>query len=250
MAGRAEARDLVRRLAALAPAGTEVVRRAAARELLGRHPVDAVELLHALQVLSRGGTPESSAALAAVMAALRTEMAARPLAAELQRLAGVLCLDDVAALFVEAPPTHALDDRAAARADARLLSEPLGRLKQQARLTRDPDELARLAMASDPSVIRNILINPRTTEPLVVRIAARRPARPEPLVEIWRSPRWSPRHAVRRALVFNPYLPPELGAKILPLLTDADLAELARSGSVHPALREQAALLLRERPGH
>ncbi|HVE81444.1 MAG TPA: hypothetical protein VND93_01295, partial [Myxococcales bacterium] len=98
------------------------------------------------------------------------------------------------------------------------------------------------------SVVRNALINPRLTEELVVRIAARQPARPEPLLEIWKS-RWSSRAAVRRALVFNPYLPPEIGAKIVPLLSGPELSELASFGSAHPALREQARLLLRERRG-
>jgi hypothetical protein len=75
-------------------------------------------------------------------------------------------------------------------------------------------------------------------------MAARRPARPEPLMEIWKASRWSCRHAVRRALVFNPYLPPEVGTKIVPLLNASDLAELVADGSVHPSLREQAARLL------
>jgi len=49
---------------------------------------------------------------------------------------------------------------------------------------------------------------------------------------------------VRRALVFNPYLPPEVGVKIVPLLNANDLAELAGDASVHPSLREQAERLL------
>ena len=122
--------------------------------------------------------------------------------------------------------------------------------KQQARLTRDPDVLSRLATVSNPAVLRNVLLNPRLTEPLVVRIAARRPARPEPLVEIWKTPRWSVRHAVRRALVFNPYLPPEVGAKIVPLLNASDLRELVADTGLLPALRQQAArLLLAPAPG-
>jgi hypothetical protein len=104
--------------------------------------------------------------------------------------------------------------------------------------------LARLVTVSNPSVVRNALLNPRLTEALVVRMAARRPARPEPLVEIWKSSRWSSRQAVRRALVFNPYLPPEVGVKIVPLLNGSDLSELAGDTSVHPSLREQAARLL------
>ena len=38
-------------------------------------------------------------------------------------------------------------------------------------MTRNPDELSRFAVASNPAVIRGVLKNPRLTEDLVVRIA-------------------------------------------------------------------------------
>lgn len=244
MSSREEAQNLARRLHVLA-GGPEILRKAAAREL-GRHPADeAVRLVHALQALSREGWEPATRVLSASLAALGLEPHSLPAAALLQQSAEAQALPEVTALFARGPARQELDLRAAAKADARLFTQPLGHLKQQARLTRDPDELARLATASDPSVVRNALINPRLTEPLVVRIAARRPARPEPLAEIWKCSRWSTRPAVRRALAFNPYLPPEVGAKIVPLLKSTDLEELARDGSVHPALRAQAQLLLR-----
>ena len=243
MSTREEAQNLARRLHAYA-GGPDVVRKAAAREL-GRHaPDEAVRLVHALQALSREGWTPATRVLSAAMAALGLEPQSLPPLQVLEDSAGAQELPEVTALFTRAPARQELDRRAAAKADARLFTQPLGHLKQQARLTRDPDELARLAAVSDPSVVRNALINPRLTEPLVVRMAARRPARPEPLVEIWKNPRWSTRHAVRRALVFNPYLPPEVGVKIVPLLNAADLEELARDNGVHAALRSQAALLL------
>ena len=49
---------------------------------------------------------------------------------------------------------------------------------------------------------------------------------------------------MKRALVFNPYLPPEVGAKIVPLLSAPDWKELASASTLHPSLREQAKLLL------
>ena len=82
-------------------------------------------------------------------------------------------------------------------------------LKTKARTTRDRDTLTKLAAASHPLIIRNVLLNPMVTEPMVVRMAARRPTRPEPLTEIWLSPRWCAQHAVRRADV-----DPDLGARV------------------------------------
>jgi hypothetical protein len=243
MPSREEARSVVRRLHALS-GSTDIVRKAAARELAGRDPLDANELLHHVLFLARGGWEPATCVLSAFVSALGREAEQIPYADSLRRMAEVQSLDAVADLFETAPAQKELDAGAAAKADAKLFTQSLGHLKQQARLTRDPDVLARLVTASDPSVVRNALLNPRLTEPLVVRMAARRPARPEPLVEIWKSPRWSSRHGVRRALAFNPYLPPEVGVKIVPLLNASDLAELAGDSSVHASLREQAERLL------
>ncbi len=238
-----EALLVARRLHALA-GGADVVRKAAARELARLDPTDATDLIHQLLLLSREGLEPARCALSAMVAALDREASAIPYASALKRLARLQDLSSVAALFADGPPQREMDADAAAKNDARLFTQTLGHLKTKARLTRNPDELARLATVSNPAVIRNVLLNPRLTEALVVRIAARRPARPEPLVEIWRSERWSSRHAVRRALAFNPYLPLEVAAKIVPLLSTTDLKELAADTSVHPSLREQAERLL------
>ena len=242
MPTRHDAQTVARRLHALA--GSEIQRKAAARELATRHPVDANELVDHLMQLARNGWEPASCVLASFVAALKLEADQIPHLAALRRLAAVQCLDSVAGLLATGPPVKELDAREAAKADARMFSESLGHLKQKARATRNPDELARLAAASNPSVVRNVLLNPRLTEATVVRIAARRPARPEPLFEIWKSERWSRRHAVRRALVFNPYLALEIAVKIVPLLNVPDLAELSRDEGVHPELRELARQLL------
>lgn len=242
-----DARTVARFLHALS-GGAEVRRKAAARELARRDPLDTNELVGHLISLARQGWAPATCVLSDFMAALQQEAAQIPHVDALRRLAHVQSLDTVADLFAQGPAQKELDEDAAARSDATAFSQSLGHLKQQARVTRDPDTLSRLATVSNPAVLRNVLINPRLTEELVVRIAARRPARPEPLIEIWKSPRWSVRHAVRRALAFNPYLPPEVGAKLVPLLNTKDLRELAADSAVHPALREQATRLLAGSP--
>src|SRR4051812_450709 len=247
MSDRAEALTLAKKLHAFAWSA-EIMRKAAARELAARHPVDATELLQHLMELHAEGHEPARCALRAVTAALSLEAASLPEAAELRRMAETQSLDGVAALFADGPAKKEMTVDAAARADARFFSESLGHLKTKARSTRDPDQLARLVMAANnPAVVRNALINPRLTEELVVRIAARQPARPEALLEIWKAACWSSRPPVRRALVFNPYLPPEIGAKIVPLLTSPELQDLATFESAHAALREQARLLLKDR---
>lgn len=237
------ARAVVRKLQALA-GGADVTRKAAARALSELAPTEAIELLHEVQRLAQDGWVPACEILPSFTRALELEGAQIPHLEDLRRVATLHQQTDVELLFSQGQPSREYNADAAARADAKLFNMPLGYLKQQARLTKNPDELARLAVASNPTVVREVLKNPRLTEAVVVRIAARRPARPEPLTEIWLSARWSQRPAVRRALVLNPYLPPEVGAKIVPLLLHAELEEVAEDSGLHTSLRQQAKTLL------
>jgi hypothetical protein len=96
-------------------------------------------------------------------------------------------------------------------------------------------------------VIHNLLLNPRITEDLVVRVAARRPARAETLREIWASRRWSVRRRVRLALAQNPYIEPEIAVRILPLLSVPDLKAIAENSTLHGAVRDAAKAFIRTR---
>jgi hypothetical protein len=238
-----EVRALLKKLAALS-GGPLVRRRAAARALGEVSETEATQLLSELMSLAAARDEEALRLLPSFLRALEEDADLIPHLETLQRVAGLHQQDEVELLFTEGEAVREYQEDAAARADARRFTLPLGTLKTRARLSKNPDELARLAVASNPAVVRELLSNPRLTEELVVRIAARRPARPEPLVEIWRSTRWSARPAVRRALVFNPYLPPDVGVKIVPLLPRLDLVLVLESTGLHASLRELAARLL------
>lgn len=237
-------RAVVRRLVALS-GGPLVRRRAAARALGELSETEATQLLSEVMRLATERDDDALVALPAFLRAIEEDADLIPHLDTLRRVASLHEQTDVELVFAEGQAVREYHVDAAARADARLFTLPLGVLKSRARLTKNPDELSRLAVASNADVVREVLRNPRLTEELVVRIAARRPARPEPLTEIWRSTRWSVRPAVRRALVFNPYLPPEVGAKIVPLLPRPDLELLRDSSGLHASLRELAATLLR-----
>lgn len=237
-----EVRQIIRRLDVLG-GGHEVLRRAAARTLGELDPPRATELLSAVMRLSVERWEPAMRVLPGFMRALEDDGELIPHLQTLRQVAALYEQDEVTFVFSEGRPVQEYDSDAAARADAKLFSSPLGVLKSRARLTKDPDELSRLAVASNASVIREVLKNPRLTEDLVVRIASRRPARPEPLEEIWRSPRWNQQPAVRRALAFNPYLSPEVAVKIVPLMSMMDLKELANDRNVHLSVRELAVRL-------
>lgn len=109
-------------------------------------------------------------------------------------------------------------------------------------------ELEKLARDADPRVIHNVLLNPRMTEPEVVRLASKRPVAAAVLVEIARSAKWSRRMAVRRALVFNPYTPTALALRLLPFMTRGELLGLTQDTRVHIELARQAASFVSLRP--
>ncbi|MFT3706748.1 MAG: hypothetical protein QM817_03695 [Archangium sp.] len=243
----AAVREIITRLDVLG-GGHTVLRRAAARTLGELDPPRATEVLLGVMRLAVERWTPALRVLPAFMRALEEDGDLIPHLATLRQVASLHEHEEVTFVFAEGEAVQSYEADAAARADAKLFTLPLGVLKSRARLTKNPDELSRLAVASNPAVIREVLKNLRLTEDLVVRIASRRPARPEPLQEIWKSERWNNRPAIRRALVFNPYLPPETGVKIVPLLSAADLKEVASDTKLHLSVRELAQRLSADRP--
>ncbi len=141
---------------------------------------------------------------------------------------------------VELPPTlkKQLGPERPLRPAGRPLS--LGERKSAAR-TNNREQLGLLLRDPHPMVVAILLDNPHVTESDVVRMSAMRPAVPEALAKIAAHPRWSPRHAVKRALVLNPSTPLADAIRITTTLRAAELAELAQDPSLPDALREHAA---------
>jgi hypothetical protein len=119
-------------------------------------------------------------------------------------------------------------------------------LGERKNFARNPSRhiLAKLLHDPSPEVIRNLLGSPRMTEKDVIRIASMRPTRPEILEVIFRSRRWISSYRVKVTLVSNPYLPPEIGVKIVPSLLMQDLRSLVEDTLVHPEVRAAMKLLL------
>lgn len=240
MDAKDRAEKLAKRLSAVA-GEREILRQAALRDLVALQLADALEVLEQFLKLAQKGHPAAQQTLPAVMAVLALDLPHhRPwgemTATVKSALLGPLLATDEAMMEFNL--------LAARKADARNFSDSLGHLKTKARLTRNLDDLAHLAKSFEPSVIRNLLLNARMTETRVVEIAARRPTRPEPLWEVWKSKRWGVCPGVQKALVQNPYASVEMATKIVPLLRRHDWKELDRDNSLHPAVRMLAAQLL------
>ncbi len=116
----------------------------------------------------------------------------------------------------------------------------LGERKAHAR-THDRERILLMLRDPHPAVVAILLENPHVTEADVVKIAAARPAVPEALAKLAAHPRWSVRHAVKRALVQNPSTPLADAIRIATTLRPSELAELAVDPALPEPLRVHAA---------
>jgi hypothetical protein len=117
-------------------------------------------------------------------------------------------------------------------------------------LARAPTRRAFDKLLSDPHplVIRQLLENPRLTEDDVVRIAARRPVRPEAVTAIAGAERWLKRPRVRLAILLNPGSPSSVAMPLLAACTRGELLEIVHGADTSKVLRGTARELLARRP--
>jgi hypothetical protein len=123
-------------------------------------------------------------------------------------------------------------------------------LGERKSLARRPDRemMSRLLLDPHPEVIRRLLANPRLTEDDVVRLASKRPCRPDIIVEVARSEKWIHRSRVRLSIVLNPSTPSEIAAPVASLLMRQELKLVAESTSVPRVVRALCLEHLERRP--
>jgi len=143
----------------------------------------------------------------------------------------------LARLLLSSQPPPPGTPQAAAPLGGRELT--LGERKSAAR-GRRRELLDRLLRDPDETVLTILLGNPRITEADVVRLAARRPTTAGAQRTILHSERFIARYKVKRALVFNPYTPTDLAARLVILLTRPDQREVANDPSLSDSVREAA----------
>jgi hypothetical protein len=152
----------------------------------------------------------------------------------------------VARLFLVASPTTMRPDELARSLAPERPLRPTGRpltlgeRKSLAR-THDREQLLLLLRDPHPAVVAILLDNPHITEDDIVRIASARPAVPASLATLAAHPRWSVRHAVKRALVLNPSTPLADAIRIATTLRSGELRQLAADPSLPEPLRVHAA---------
>jgi hypothetical protein len=227
------------------------VRVAALVEALSRgDPGDWVEAMAG--VLRRAHTTDDADAAAAVEAialAAGTDRLPYPARQQLYETAARLGHHVIARLFLAASPVTVPDEQLARqlaperalRASGKPLT--LGERKSLAR-TRRRDLILLVIKDPHPDVIAILLGNPHVTEADIVQVASRRPAVPETLMKVAEHPRWSVRHAVKRALVWNPATPLDVAIRLATTLRTAELRAISTDEMLPAPLRAHAAELL------
>ncbi len=215
-------------------------------------PAAWVEALAA--IITRAHTvddPDASETLEALTKAVADEALPYDRRKQLYVAASERSMPAVARLFLVASPPgempRQLEKQLGPERPLRPADRPLtlGERKSLAR-THRRDQLLLLVRDPHPQVVAILLDNPHVTEHDIVKIAAARPAAPEALSKVAAHPRWSVRHAVKRALVLNPATPLADAIRIATTLKAAELAELAADHSLPEPLRRHASEVLAE----
>lgn len=144
---------------------------------------------------------------------------------------------ETAALLSPRPPDRNVDENLAVPDFGKGRPLTLGERKAIAR-RRDRDLMARVLRDPHPDVIRVLLGNPAVTEDDVVRLCAQRPASPEVLREVFKSPRWMVLYRVRRAIVMNPFAPVDVALQLAAHLNAQDARAVASSSELPVAVRD------------
>ena len=152
----------------------------------------------------------------------------------------------IARLFLGASPTTGAPGELAKQLAPERALKPTGRpltLGERKALARTNKREQILLLLRDPhpAVVAILLDNPHVTESDILKIASRRPCVPECLARLAAHPRWSVRHAVKRALVMNPSTPLADAIRIATTMRAAELAELAEDPALPEPLRVHAA---------
>lgn len=217
------------------------------RRLLDLDDNDVAEVLHLIFKASLEGHVAAKAVVASGLdAELLAEHLGRERCGRIYHAAARRDYQEVCNLFRTIRPAKSPEGDEDSFLKYGLPNLTIGERMSAAR-SRDENLLNRVSFDPEPVVIRQLLQNPRVIEKLVIRIAARRPNRPEILEEIYREPRWRARPEVRLSLVRNPYTPPRLALALLPTLKRRELKDVLFDGMVHPEVRSAAETVLEAR---
>lgn len=151
-------------------------------------------------------------------------------------------LAEVCYLLMEPALEFVVDEEDQPQLHPQLQELTLGEKKAFARVVQEKD-IDKFANEVDPRVLEILFRHPALKSAWIVRMLAKRPQHPEVFLTLAQCSRWLALNEVQRTIVFNPYAPPGLAIKILPLLKLAEINEAAESPALATSVRAYAGRL-------
>jgi hypothetical protein len=155
-----------------------------------------------------------------------------------------LGFERITPLFTELAPRKSATRQEVREEDGQSNYDTLGQRRSTSK-SGVKDTLDRLLYDTDPTVVANLLNNPRILRGQVLKIANARPAMPTILSLISRHAKWGKDYGVRLALVMNPYTSPRIALALLEFLMISDLKMAAADETLHGQVRLTAAQILK-----
>jgi len=208
-------------------------------------PEHAAWLLDALATAGRSGGPPYTVALLAAVDLVGSDRLRADERSAIEAAADALGLQSCKELLMPEELEHGYHAAAPRALVPGTRPLTLGERKSLAR-SWQRDVLQRLLVDPHVEVVGLLLGNPHLTEDDILRIATARRSSAAVLARLLESPRWSTRARVRRALVGNPRLPLPIALRLVGLLSEVEVRDVARDPNLRPQLR--AALDRRLRP--
>ena len=137
-------------------------------------------------------------------------------------------------------------DREGSALSSKLMHLTLGEKKAFAR-RKDFKFLEFLLFDTNPSVIANVLKNPRLTEREVIRVASNKNAPRAVLEEIFSSDKWLSRYRIMKSLVFNENTPLDISLNLCSFLLKQDLKMIMGDKKLDPAIVNRAREIMAEK---
>lgn len=224
-----DAREVAQRLAVLPDRRMRVAR--LLEIVTDCEPADAAWLLDTLATAGRAGGPPFDVSLLAAVDLASSDTLPYDIRRAIFEAADAAQLDACKELLLTDRETGA--EKAGAPRPLVPGTRPLtlGERKSLARSWRR-DVLERLLTDPHEDVVRLLLANPHVTETDILKIATSRRSSAAVLNLVLRSKKWALSPRVRKALIRNPNLPLATGLRLLGLLGDTDLRDLAQDPSL------------------
>ncbi len=155
---------------------------------------------------------------------------------KIKNFASRMGMNEIASILENYEPFQSIEKNMGSVENLGMEDVPLGVKKSLAKKI-DKRLINRLIHEQDPAVIGILLQNPSLVEFDVMKIVTKRPTSQLVIREVFLDRKWISRYTIKRAIVLNPYSPPNISIALLPFLMKSHLQEVSQDLSLHEMIR-------------